>query len=87
MLRRIRLAQLMMDSTCQQLDREIRIVEMCGSHTISLFRNAIYDSTPPDLKIISGPGCPVCSASTGYLKMIEDIAVPGLGTNLSAAHA
>lgn len=75
MLRRIRLAQLMMDSACEQVGREIRIMEMCGSHTISFFRNAIYDSLPASLKILSGPGCSVCSVSSGYLKMLEDVAV------------
>jgi hydrogenase expression/formation protein HypD len=74
MLRRIRLAQLMMDSACEQTGREIRIMEMCGSHTISLFRNAIHESVPRGLKILSGSGCSVCSASGGYLKLLEDVA-------------
>jgi len=35
-------------------------MEVCGTHTVSLFRFGIRGMLPPGIKIISGPGCPVC---------------------------
>ncbi len=74
MLRRIRLAQLMMDKACRKFGRPIRIMEICGTHTVSIFRNAIRESIPPMLKILSGPGCSVCVTDTGLLEQIFSIA-------------
>lgn len=36
------------------------IMEVCGTHTAALFRTGIRDAIPPSLRLISGPGCPVC---------------------------
>ncbi|MGB9876884.1 MAG: hydrogenase formation protein HypD [bacterium] len=35
-------------------------MEVCGTHTVSLFRFGIRQMLPENLKVISGPGCPVC---------------------------
>ncbi len=35
-------------------------MEVCGTHTVSLFRFGIRGMLPPNIKVISGPGCPVC---------------------------
>ncbi len=40
--------------------REIRIMEVCGTHTVSIFRNGIREVLPSHIVLISGPGCPVC---------------------------
>lgn len=38
----------------------LRIMEVCGTHTMSIFKHAIRDLIPDTVELISGPGCPVC---------------------------
>jgi hydrogenase expression/formation protein HypD len=40
--------------------RPVRIMEVCGTHTVSIFRNGIRTVLPDTVSLISGPGCPVC---------------------------
>jgi len=35
-------------------------MEVCGTHTVAIFRSGIRSVLPKNLRIISGPGCPVC---------------------------
>lgn len=41
-------------------DRPLRIMEVCGTHTVAIFRNGIRTVLPDTVSLISGPGCPVC---------------------------
>jgi len=45
----------------------VRIMEVCGTHTVSLFRTGLKDLIAEHVELISGPGCPVCVTSQGYL--------------------
>jgi hydrogenase expression/formation protein HypD len=36
------------------------IMEVCGTHTMSIFKHGIRSLLPKTLKLLSGPGCPVC---------------------------
>lgn len=40
--------------------RPIRLMEVCGTHTVSIFRNGIRAMLPKTISLLSGPGCPVC---------------------------
>jgi hydrogenase expression/formation protein HypD len=40
--------------------RPLRLMEVCGTHTMAIFRHGIKSLLPPQLELISGPGCPVC---------------------------
>lgn len=44
-------------------DRDIRLMEVCGTHTVSIARAGIRDIMPPQITLSSGPGCPVCVTS------------------------
>jgi len=35
-------------------------MEVCGTHTVALFRTGIRDGLPKNINMVSGPGCPVC---------------------------
>jgi hydrogenase expression/formation protein HypD len=35
-------------------------MEVCGTHTVSIFRNGIRSVLPDTVSLLSGPGCPVC---------------------------
>ena len=37
-----------------------RLMEICGTHTMAIFRHGIRSVLPNHIDLISGPGCPVC---------------------------
>ena len=41
-------------------DRKINLMEVCGTHTVSIGRYGFRSIMPEGLKLLSGPGCPVC---------------------------
>lgn len=41
-------------------DRRINLMEVCGTHTVSIGRYGFRSIMPAGLKLLSGPGCPVC---------------------------
>ncbi len=43
-----------------QPDRSYRLMEFCGGHTHTIFRYGIPDLLPENIKLLHGPGCPVC---------------------------
>lgn len=47
--------------------RPVTLMEVCGTHTVSLFRTGARSLLPRELRLLSGPGCPVCVTSQGYL--------------------
>jgi hydrogenase expression/formation protein HypD len=52
--------------------RKIKIMEVCGTHTSSIFKNGIRSLISPQIQLISGPGCPVCVTSSAYIdKLVE----------------
>ncbi len=40
--------------------KPIRLMEVCGTHTMSIFRYGIRSLLPENITLLSGPGCPVC---------------------------
>lgn len=38
----------------------VHLMEVCGTHTVSIFRSGIRGLLPEQIKLLSGPGCPVC---------------------------
>ena len=39
---------------------ETRIMEVCGTHTMAIAEAGIRSLLPPQVQLLSGPGCPVC---------------------------
>ena len=74
MLNRIYKANKLMDSACRTLGRQINVMEVCGTHTVSIFRNGIRPTLPKKLKMLSGPGCPVCVTDQGFIDVMLDLA-------------
>lgn len=54
--------------------RPIRIMEICGTHTMAIFHHGLRALLPPGLQLISGPGCPVCVTSAGHIDAFVEIA-------------
>ena len=40
--------------------RPVQLMEVCGTHTVSIFRYGIKSLLPEQIGLLSGPGCPVC---------------------------
>ncbi len=40
--------------------KPVKFMEVCGTHTVSIFRHGIREILPDNITLISGPGCPVC---------------------------
>ena len=45
----------------------INIIEVCGTHTMAIFKYGVRDILPKNVKLISGPGCPVCVTPQSYI--------------------
>jgi hydrogenase expression/formation protein HypD len=50
-----------------QLDRSVRLMEVCGSHTMAAFRTGLRSLLPDNVSLLSGPGCPVCVTPNAYI--------------------
>ncbi|MCF6159385.1 MAG: hydrogenase formation protein HypD [wastewater metagenome] len=50
--------------------KRVTIMEICGTHTHTISRYGIRNSLPPHVRLISGPGCPVCVTSPGDINRI-----------------
>jgi hydrogenase expression/formation protein HypD len=57
-----------------QPDREYRLMEFCGGHTHAIYRYGVQDLLPAGIRMIHGPGCPVCVLPVGRLDMALDLA-------------
>ena len=47
--------------------KPLTLMEVCGSHTAAVFRTGIRNILPPSVRLISGPGCPVCVADDAFI--------------------
>jgi hydrogenase expression/formation protein HypD len=83
-------------------DGGFRAMEVCGTHTVSIFRSGIRSLLPERIELISGPGCPVCVTPTGEIDRAVSLAhrrdvvlltfgdlmrVPGSASSLSLVRA
>lgn len=48
-------------------DRPMRLMEVCGTHTVAIFRAGIRQLLPLQVEVVGGPGCPVCVTPNDYL--------------------
>ena len=55
--------------------RPIRIMEVCGTHTHEIFRLGIRQILPPSIRLISGPGCPVCVTPVDFIDEAVSLAM------------
>ncbi len=51
----------------RSVTRPVRVMEVCGTHTMAIFRNGIRSVLPEKMEIVSGPGCPVCVTSASHM--------------------
>lgn len=47
--------------------KEIALMEVCGGHTMSIQKFGIPSLLPKNIRLVSGPGCPVCVSSKKFI--------------------
>jgi hydrogenase expression/formation protein HypD len=85
-----------------ECDRPVRLMEVCGTHTMAIFRHGIRSLLPGDITLLSGPGCPVCVTAQADIDAFVELArrndvaiatfgdlmrVPGSGSSLQKESA
>lgn len=80
----------------------LNFMEVCGTHTNSFFRFGLDRLLPKNIRLIAGPGCPVCVSTQEYIDQTIEIArnkenivlsfgdmlrVPGSGSTLEKERA
>lgn len=53
----------------------IRIMEVCGSHTGAITKFGIREMLSDRIKLVSGPGCPVCVTPSAYIDRLIELAL------------
>jgi hydrogenase expression/formation protein HypD len=54
---------------------EVRLMEVCGTHTMEIGRLGIRQLLPANIRLISGPGCPVCVTPSAYIDAAATLAL------------
>jgi len=62
------------ESAIDRIGRPVRLMEVCGTHTMAIFRSGLRTVLPEGLELVSGPGCPVCVTPPAYLDRAMAIA-------------
>ncbi len=63
-----------LEKSAHKVNRPITLMEVCGSHTMAIYRHGIKELVPQNIKLVSGPGCPVCVTPVGYIDAAIEIA-------------
>ena len=68
-----------LDNIIQELKnyngRPIRLMEVCGTHTAAISENGIPSLLSDKIKLISGPGCPVCVTVTAVIDRLIELSL------------
>jgi len=56
-------------------DRSYSFMEFCGGHTHAISRYGLADLLPPQLRMVHGPGCPVCVLPIGRVDLAIELAL------------
>lgn len=59
------------------VDRELSFMHICGTHEASIARHGIRSLLPEQLKIVMGPGCPVCITPQGEIDAALELVQKG----------
>ncbi|MEG2327820.1 MAG: hydrogenase formation protein HypD [Akkermansia sp.] len=66
--------QRLADTIAATLKHPISIMEVCGGQTHALARYGIEELLPHELRLIHGPGCPVCVTPISIIDLALDLA-------------
>ncbi|MCK4601961.1 MAG: hydrogenase formation protein HypD [Phycisphaerae bacterium] len=46
---------------------DVAVMEICGTHTMAIASSGLRNLLPASLRLVSGPGCPVCVTDQSYI--------------------
>jgi hydrogenase expression/formation protein HypD len=55
--------------------RDYHLMEFCGGHTHAIFRHGVEDLLPANVRLVHGPGCPVCVLAVPRLDAAIELAL------------
>jgi hydrogenase expression/formation protein HypD len=58
----------------EKINRPIKLMEVCGTHTMAAFKAGLRTLLPENVSLLSGPGCPVCVTSMDYIDQVIRLA-------------
>ncbi len=56
-----------------RLPGPVHFMEVCGTHTVNACRSGVHALMPPDVVLVSGPGCPVCVTAQRYIDALVEL--------------
>jgi hydrogenase expression/formation protein HypD len=62
----------------KKINRRVFLMELCGTHTEAVARNGIKKILPKNIRLLSGPGCPVCVTDQRDIDAIVNLALNGI---------
>lgn len=57
----------------QAVKMDVNLMEVCGTHTMAIARSGLRNLLPANIKLLSGPGCPVCVTAQGDIDAVIDL--------------
>ncbi len=54
---------------------EIKLMEVCGTHTMAIAKSGLRSALPENINLLSGPGCPVCVTPAEVIDEIQKLAM------------
>ena len=60
--------------SAEKLPRRVTLMEVCGTHTHAIAAAGLRRLLPEPVRLIAGPGCPVCVTPVGYVDRAEALA-------------
>lgn len=60
------------------ISRPLRFMELCGTHSQAVARHGIKKILPDNIKLLSGPGCPVCVTDQEDVDILVGLALQGV---------
>ena len=70
MSERVRQLRQRLNDAARRAGRPLAFMEVCGTHTVAAFRTGLRSMLPGNVKLLSGPGCPVCVTAQGDIDLI-----------------
>ncbi len=55
------------------IGRPVKLMEVCGTHTVNACRSGVHSFMPKAVDLISGPGCPVCVTAQRYIDALIEL--------------
>ena len=59
----------------KRYQKHVKVMEICGTHTSSILKSGIRDLLSENIRLVSGPGCPVCVTPGFYIDALAEMSL------------